>query len=233
MYWKSRIILIEETLLSDGIKNLGKSSNVLRVVITLKPNRCFGITGTLYIILFVIMTNQKRISLSSPDDAYRFLGELGAPGRLILHSQLVYEVAEKLAEQISNLGVTINKPLVLLGATLHDAGKIRHPEELEGSGNRHEEAGESLLVKYGIAPDIARCCRTHGQWHTMNCSLEEYLIAISDTIWKGKRDSELEKRIADIITERTGRDKWEILIELDTLFESIAAEGSARLMRSQ
>lgn len=179
------------------------------------------------------MTNKKRIQLTTPDDAYRFLRELGASDRLILHSQLVSEVAEKIAEQISSLGITINKLLVLFGAVLHDVGKILHPEELEGVGNRHEEAGESLLVKYGIAHDIARCCRTHGHWQTMNCSLEEYLIAISDTIWKGKRDSELEKRIGDIITERTGRDKWEILIELDTLFESIAAEGPERLMRSQ
>lgn len=61
------------------------------------------------------MTNKKRIQLTTPDDAYRFLGELGAPGRLILHSQLVSDVAEKLAEQISSLGIMINKPLVLLG----------------------------------------------------------------------------------------------------------------------
>lgn len=179
------------------------------------------------------MTNKKRIQLSTPDDAYRFLQDLGAPDRLLLHSQLVCEVAEKIAEQISNSGVIINKRLVLLGAVLHDAGKICHPEELEGAGNRHEEAGESLLVEYGIAPDIARCCRSHGQWQTMNCSLEEYLIAISDTVWKGKRDSELEKRIGDIITERTGRDMWEVLIELDTLFESIASDGQKRLLRSQ
>lgn len=178
-------------------------------------------------------TNKKMVQLTTLDDAYRFLRELGAPHRLILHARLVSEVAEKIAEQISSLGIIINKQLVLLGAALHDAGKIRHPEELEGVGYRHEDAGESLLVEYGIAPDIARCCRSHGQWQTMNCSLEEYLIAISDTVWKGKRDSELEKRICDIITERAGRDRWEILIELDTLFESIASDGPERLMRSQ
>ena len=179
------------------------------------------------------MINKKRIQIITPDDAYRFLRELGASDRLILHSQLVCEVAEKIAEQISNLGITINKPLVLLGAALHDAGKILHPEELDDAGSRHEEAGESLLVKYGIAPDIARCCRTHSQWQAMNCSLEEYLIAISDTIWKSKRDNNLEIRIVDIITERTGRNRWEVLIELDTLFESIASGGQKRLLRSQ
>jgi putative nucleotidyltransferase with HDIG domain len=179
------------------------------------------------------MTNKKRIQITTTQDAYKFLRELGASDRLILHSQLVCEVAEKVAEQISRLGIMINRQLVLLGAVLHDVGKICHPEELEGAGNRHEEAGESLLVEYGIAHDIARCCKSHGQWQTMNCSLEEYLVAVSDTVWKGKRDSNLEIRIVDIITERTGRDKWEILIELDALFESIAAEGPERLMRSQ
>ena len=179
------------------------------------------------------MTNKKRIQLTTPQNAYKFLRELGASDRLILHSQLVCEVAEKIVEQISRLGIMINKRLVLLGVVLHDAGKIRHIEELEGAGNRHEEAGESLLVEYGIAPDIARCCRSHGQWQTMNCSLEEYLIAISDTLWKGKRDSNLEIRIVDIITERTGRNRWEVLIELDTLFESVASDGQKRLLRSQ
>ena len=174
------------------------------------------------------MVSEKM--LTTPDDAYRFLRELGAPHRLILHARLVSEVAEKIVEQISSSGVIINMQLVLLGAALHDAGKIRHPEELVGSGNRHEEAGEFLLAEYGIAPDIARCCRSHGQWQTMHCSLEEYLVAVSDTVWKGKRDSDLEIRIVDIITERTGRDRWEILIELDTLFESIAAEEPERLM---
>lgn len=106
--------------------------------------------------------------LATPDDAYRFLQGLGAPDRLILHSQLVCEVAEKITEQISRLGIIINKRLVLLGAALHDAGKILHPEELDDAGSRHEEAGGSLLVKYGIAPDIARCCRSHGQWQAMN-----------------------------------------------------------------
>lgn len=179
------------------------------------------------------MTNKEKIQLATTQDAYKFLRKLGAPDRLILHSQLVCEAAQKIIEQISRLGIMINKPLILFGAVLHDAGKIRYPEELAGAGNRHEEAGESLLVECGISPDIARFCKSHGQWQTMDCSLEEYLVAASDTVWKGKRDSELEKRIGDIVTKRTGRDKWEILIELDALFESIASEGHKRLLRSQ
>ena len=108
-------------------------------------------------------TNKKRIQLTTTQDAYKFLRKLGAPDRLILHSQLVCEVAQKIVEQISRLGIIINKPLILLGAVLHDAGKIRYPEELVGAGNRREEAGESLLVEYGLAPNIARCCKSHGK----------------------------------------------------------------------
>ena len=62
---------------------------------------------------------------------------------------------------------------------------------------------------------------------------EELLIALADHLWKGKRNEELEKRVITGVENLSGRDKWEMFVELDSHFESIAAGGSDRLARSR
>ena len=116
---------------------------------------------------------------------------------------------------------------------LHDAGKILIPGELCGDGAEHEPAGEKLLLAQGLDPALARCCLSHARWASMPCSLEELLVALADSLWKGKRDSALEKQAIQAISDRVGNDFWDLYIELDSCFESIAANGTTRLMRSQ
>lgn len=58
-------------------------------------------------------------------------------------------------------------------------------------------------------------------------------MALADTLWKGKRASELEKRVIEEITQPSGTEFWDLFVELDTCFESIAANGALRLMRGQ
>jgi hypothetical protein len=63
--------------------------------------------------------------------------------------------------------------------------------------------------------------------------LEELIVALADTLWKGKRNATLEKRVIELISERLGLAFWDLFLELDNNFESIAANGTTRLLRSQ
>ena len=82
-------------------------------------------------------------------------------------------------------------------------------------------------------PALARCCLSHARWAEMRCSLEELVVALADTLWKGKRDAELERQVVQAIGQRAGRDFWDVFIDLDTCFEGIAADGAGRLVRSR
>jgi putative nucleotidyltransferase with HDIG domain len=166
-------------------------------------------------------------------EAYDFMGKLGAPEKLIRHVILVGEAAELLIDKLKKQNVQFDEKLVRLGVALHDVGKILHPEELNLPGKKHEREGESLLLANGLNPRLARCCVSHGQWQTMDCSLEELVVALADTLWKGKRDEGLENKIVDEISRQLNRERWGLFIELDSCFEFIASPGEDRLRRSR
>jgi HD domain len=168
--------------------------------------------------------------LSSLNEAYQLLEDLGALPKLILHVQLVNEAAEQLLVQLEHLRIPIDRQWVIFGVAFHDAGKILHPGELIAKGNYHEAAGETLLLKHGLDPTIARCCRSHAQWQEMDCALEELCVALADNLWKGKRNQALEKIVIDRM--EIGRDYWKIFMVMDGCFEAIAAGGDGRLLRS-
>lgn len=166
-------------------------------------------------------------------DAARLLERLGASRRLLLHLQLVSEASDILIKTYQSLGVRFDAKLIELGVALHDAGKILHPHELEGSGSLHEAAGETLLLAHGVAAEVARCCVTHAAWRGAEVSLEERTVALADTLWKGKRDAELELLVIDDVAKRLEVDRWAVFESLDSVFEEIAEDGSARLQRSK
>lgn len=172
-------------------------------------------------------------TFDSLDESYLFLQELGASPKLLLHVKLVGEAAEILIKRLLDLKVSFDADFVKLGVAFHDAGKIIHQTELSSKGNLHEIDGEKLLLENGIDIKLARCCQSHGKWQTMDCSLEEYLIALSDKLWKGKREELLENIIIDKVAEIINQDRWQIFIKLDSCFEQIASEGDSRLLRSQ
>lgn len=118
-------------------------------------------------------------------------------------------------------------------AVLHDAGKIVRPEELVGSGSAHEAAGERLLLAHGVPAELAHCCRSHAAWRELECSLDELLVALADTLWKGAREPELELVVIDRVAKQLGKDRWGVFVHLDTAFEEIAADGTARLARGR
>lgn len=169
---------------------------------------------------------------STSTEALDLLRDLGAPARLLRHAELVGEAAEGLLTALGAQGVAVHRGLVQVGAVLHDAGKILHPEELHASGDRHEAAGERLLRERGLPPEIARVCRSHAQWAALSPSFEELLVALADKLWKGVRHPELEDRVITEAAARRGVPKWDLFIALDGAFEAIAADGDARLARS-
>ena len=166
------------------------------------------------------------------DEARTMLAKLGAPPRLVRHTVLVGEAAELLVDAMKKLGVRVDAHFVHLGVVFHDAGKIRHASELAGPGREHEPAGEALLLSAGIDVAVARCCVTHARWADMETSFEELVVALADTLWKGKRNEVLEKLVVEGAAARVGRPFWNVFVPLDTLFEDIAAEGPGRLARS-
>lgn len=171
--------------------------------------------------------------LKSVEDAQLLLESLDAPIRLLTHLRLVGEAADLLIQKLEALGVGIDAELVRLGAAVHDAGKIIHPAELSGEGNLHERAGEELLLSHDVQSEIARCCVSHARYETMKVSLEELLVALSDKLWKGKREENLELRVIDEAAMRLGKDRWDVFSELDSCFEKIASDGESRLARSK
>ncbi|MBW4601884.1 MAG: hypothetical protein KME29_20485 [Calothrix sp. FI2-JRJ7] len=66
----------------------------------------------------------------------------------------------------------------------------------------------------------------------MECSLEELLVALSDKLWKGKREAKLEEEVINRLSKLTGQDYWHLFIDLDNHFEMIASGGEERLVRS-
>jgi hypothetical protein len=173
------------------------------------------------------------VTLEDPADALRLLVALGAPQRLVRHHQLVVEAASLLCKKVrEGFGVAFHAEAVLLGAALHDAGKIVFPEEMRAPGHKHEQAGQSLLIERGVTPELARFCVTHASWDEPERSLEDLLVALADKLWKGKREQELEARVLAMLATRARREPWEVFERLDTICEEIAADGASRLARS-
>ncbi|WP_437193326.1 hypothetical protein [Planctomicrobium sp. SH527] len=80
-----------------------------------------------------------------------------------------------------------------------------------------------------MSPDLARFCRTHGAWSQESLSLEDLLVALADTIWKGQRLEELKMQIVNQIVEKTDLESWLVFQELDELLTEIASCGDERL----
>ncbi|MFZ6731434.1 HD domain-containing protein [Undibacterium sp. Ji42W] len=171
--------------------------------------------------------------LNTTTDAYQLVSQLGATERLITHVKLVGEAADMLVAQFGEMDLVFDANLICLGAAIHDAGKILHPNELDGPGSLHEPAGEKMLLEQGVQSIIARCCVSHAQWQEDGLSLEELTVATADKLWKGKREAELEMKLIQAIVLQKQVVHWDIFTSLDDAFETIAASGSDRLERSR
>jgi len=144
---------------------------------------------------------------------------------------LVVEAANELVVGLQRFAAHFDAHEVLIGAALHDAGKILHPDEMSGPGSRHESDGRALLAEQGVG-DLARFCVTHAQWDDGTVALEDLLVALADKLWKGKRTPALEQRVIDLLAACSGMPPWEVFTLVDELFEHVASRGDERLARS-
>ena len=64
-------------------------------------------------------------------------------------------------------------------------------------------------------------------------SLEERLVALADKLWKGKREEALEISVIDEAALRLKVSRWDVFGQLDSSFETIAAEGFERIEQSR
>ena len=165
-------------------------------------------------------------------EAFGILDKLNAPEHLKRHVSLVGEAADLIIKYLDEHEIKLRMDFIRSGVVIHDIGKIVHPHEMTGAGSNHEPEGQKILSEMGYSSELARVCISHAQWHKMDCSDEELVIALSDKLWKGKRVPDLELRVIDRIAILRGKDRWDIFEELDSLFENIASGGDERLQRS-
>lgn len=67
-----------------------------------------------------------------------------------------------------------------------------------------------------------------------NTSFEGLIVALSDKLWKGKRNTQLEELVIRRCASALGlATHWDVFVKLDTFFEEIASNGLARLARSR
>ena len=167
-----------------------------------------------------------------PDDAEELLAKLKAPPRLIAHLTLVHDAAFEIVDslQLRWPELMIDRDAVLFGSSTHDAGKCLHRNELTGPGNQHETDGPGLLEQYGVSPERSRFARTHGVWKTEpNLAIEDVVVALADTCWKGVRIEELETKLATLLADSLQIEAWEVFMYLDDLVTGIASHAEVRL----
>jgi hypothetical protein len=144
---------------------------------------------------------------------------------------LVHDVAEKLVNALHRIfpGLDLDREAVLFGAATHDIGKSLYPEELSGPGAQHERYGPDLLKRFRVSEARARFAYTHANWRDKSASLEDLLVALADTCWKGKRLGPLEEEIVRSISVKNGQQEWEVFGLLDEILQQLASDADARL----
>lgn len=143
---------------------------------------------------------------------------------------LVHAAAVELLDGLATAfpGLVVYREAVLLGASLHDIGKVLYPGELTAPGDLHEVDGPGLLIKHGVSPRLARFSRTHGRWREHD-DLEDLLVALADSLWCGRRVEELEQKVTATLATTTGEERWQVWSRLDAICEVIVSSGEERL----
>ena len=161
--------------------------------------------------------------------------KVSAPRRLVAHLTLVHDAAGEIVAGVRHRfpQLVCDFDAVLFGAATHDLGKVLHLDELTGPGKQHEADGPRLLEKNGVAPQLARFARTHGEWSQERLPLEDLLVALADTAWKGQRLEDLEAQVVDRIAVEIGAERWQVFGQLDGLLQEVASRSDVRLAWQQ
>lgn len=179
-----------------------------------------------------VLTRTRVRPIATPEEALSWLTARGARPWLVRHHELVLEAATELVDATTAaLAVKLDRPFVLLGAALHDAGKMIHPAEMSAPGHRHEDAGSALLAYGGFGP-VSRVAVTHARWSERGATMDDRFVALADKLWKGKREAALEDAVVDELARLTHRERWEVFGIVDEIYERVASAGPDRLARS-
>lgn len=180
------------------------------------------------------MSDQESLELRRlPTEAAQVVQKVEPDPYLLAHLVLVHDTAFHLVEAIGAnwSGLVFDTQLVLLGAALHDIGKVRHPEEMSAPGSRHHEAGFALLQELGMDAAQARFARTHGAWRREEAlTLEDLIVALADVIWAGGRERELEDMVAEALNAIDGRELWQTFLDLDDILTKLTQDAELRLV---
>ncbi len=176
---------------------------------------------------------QTRVRpVDSPERALAWLASRGAHPWLVRHHELVLEAARELLDAVeARFDVTPDRAFVLIGAAVHDVGKMIVPSEMSAPGHAHEEAGAAFLAYAGFGAS-SRVATSHASWDAPGTELSDRLVALADKLWKGKREPLLEEAVIDEVASLTQRERWDVYARLDSIFEQVAEAGPERLARS-
>jgi hypothetical protein len=167
-----------------------------------------------------------------PEQVESLCRTIDAPPRLIAHLTLVHDFAVSLVEEIQSVlpELSFDEKSVFFGAATHDIGKSLFRSELVAPGSGHEFAGERLLLEHGVEARLARFARTHAAWQKdASLTIEDLLVTLADTAWKGKRVADLETLISDRIAAATEKEVWDVYILIDDALQKLTAGADERL----
>jgi putative nucleotidyltransferase with HDIG domain len=137
----------------------------------------------------------SREDIPTRDESLAILDRCKAPQPVIAHSQVVANVACRLATTLNAAGLDLNLDLVVAGGLLHDLAK--------GQPN-HAHAGAQVLRDLGY-PRVAEIVATH-----INIGLEQPLneaqiVYLADKVTKGTRLVSLADRCQASLARFAGR----------------------------
>lgn len=161
-----------------------------------------------------------------PEKAALLYLELVAPPRLVRHLQVVHASALMLTDGLCRRlpDLEFDREVILMGSAIHDLGKVLHPNEIDGPGRLHERDGPLFLQAHGLEPRLARFARTHAEWEGEG--IEDLLVALADTVWKGHRHDALEQGVCRAITAKSDVRDWQAWSIIDELAEAICLKLS-------
>jgi HD superfamily phosphodiesterase len=168
--------------------------------------------------------------MNLPKIAQEACNTLQAPANLIRHLEMVHEAALAIKNGLQDTLPDLDWDQVLVGAAIHDLGKVFAPEELRNPGNKHEQIGQQELIKIGIPEKYAKHASLHGcNRPKAKDDLEACLVALADASWKGARYSDMETEICSEIAARTKKQVWEIYILVDDILRELGKKSEYRL----
>jgi HD-like signal output (HDOD) protein len=101
---------------------------------------------------------------------------------------------------------------------------------LTGPGTTHAVLGQQLLEEHGFPADIARYARTHETWaEDPDVTPEDLLVALSDYLWRGKRDAALEGAVTSWIADAVSAAPWAVFLDFDDIATDLAQDAPRRL----